>query len=132
MNGKLSSLTVQELDKYLDKNGLMKKGKKGDKIRAIVADVLRKNSHQMIDEVNVDTATGEDDINGDEDSGNDSDDDIVVNEIGSESEESDYEHETDRLESVVDSPGEIEETLPLVVTTRYGRHAGSWNLFQLQ
>lgn len=131
MNGKLSSLTISELDKYLDKNELAKKGKKSDKIRAIVADVLRKSSDEMIDGIR-ETAIGEDDRNGGDDSGDDSSDgDIVIDEIGSDSEESD-EHEIEEADMVVDNADENEATLPLVVTTRYGRHAGSWNLFQLR
>ena len=125
MNGKLSSLTILELDKYLDENALTKKGKKGDKIKAIVADVLRKSNDVVNEIINGRT------VEADYVSGDDSDDhDIVMNEVGSSSEESDLEldeHDSEHDKHV----DENESALPLVVTTRYGRHAGSWNHFQL-
>ena len=74
MNGKLSNLTISELDKYLDKNELTKKGKKGDKIRAIVADVLRKRSGKRIEEVRKTTTVEDDRSDGDEDSSSDDSD----------------------------------------------------------
>ena len=130
MDGKLSNLTIPELDKYLDKNELTKKG---DKIRAIVADVLRKSSGERIEEVRKTTTVEDDRSDGDEDSSSDdSDGDVVIEEIGSDSEESNDEHEVDEHDHDVLNTDEEEETVPLVVTTRYGRHAGSWNLFQLK
>lgn len=81
---------VQELHKYLGKNRLMKKARKADKIKVIVVNVSRKNAHEMIDDVIT--------WNGDEDTGDDSDNHIVIDQIGSRSNES--EHEIDRIEPV--------------------------------
>ena len=44
---------------------------------------------------------------------------------------SDIEDEEDDGTLVASELDEKEEILPVVVRTRYGRHAGSWNLFQL-
>ncbi|CAB4041107.1 Transient receptor potential cation channel subfamily A member 1, partial [Paramuricea clavata] len=43
LQGKIDKLTVQELDKYINKHNLSKKGKQKDKLSAITADVLRKS-----------------------------------------------------------------------------------------
>ena len=78
MNGKLSSLTIPELDKYLDENALTKKGKQDDKIRAIIADVLRKSDDTVNEVINARI------VKADDNSGDDSDhDDIKINEVGS-------------------------------------------------
>ena len=42
LSGTLSKLKVKELDKYLERHNLSKKGKKDDKMKAIMADCLRK------------------------------------------------------------------------------------------
>ena len=65
LNGKLSGLTIPELDKYLDKNNLMKREKKIDKIRAIVADVLQKSPDEEIERARQEAS--EDDENDAED-----------------------------------------------------------------
>ena len=43
LSGTLSKLKVKELDKYLERHNLSKKGKKHDKMKAIMADCLRKS-----------------------------------------------------------------------------------------
>ena len=49
LDGKLNTLKVCELDKYIDENKLSKKGKKKDKLSAITADILRKSNTGTVD-----------------------------------------------------------------------------------
>lgn len=120
LQGELSKLTVQELDKYITENKLNKKEKKKDKLDAITADVLRKNQGRSIEDVlepqHRDQASSE----------SDSDQDIILEEFGSESEpesETEDESESEQIQTV--------GPVPLVVQTRYGRYAGNWALSEL-
>ena len=60
-------------------------------------------------------------VNEDESGDGSDDDDLVVEEIGTESSTS----------SEVESEAPAVDPLPLIVRTRYGRDAGHWNLFQM-
>ena len=130
LKGELEKLNIQELDKYLDKNQL---SKKDDKIRAITADVLRKNARDTV-EYTIGEGLGKIPTNNEEpietsdasDAESDSDSDLVIDAIGNESSDSDDDYaEEDGIEK---GSG----PLPLVVQTRYGRHAGSWNLYTMR
>jgi hypothetical protein len=89
VNGKLKSLKVVELDKYLDKNKLSKKGKKADKVNAITVDVLRKKQNDTIEKVIEETGS---DYNSDTGINSDSDEDVILDEFGDDtSSESDEE-----------------------------------------
>ncbi|CAB4031021.1 Transient receptor potential cation channel subfamily A member 1 [Paramuricea clavata] len=102
--------------KYLDKNKLSKKGKK--------ADVLRKKQNDTIEKVIEETGS---DYNSDTGINSDSDEDVILDEFGDDtSSESDEE-----VDQTADETADV-ESLPWVVRTRYGRHAGHWNLFQLK
>ena len=125
MHGKLKGLRVVELDKYLNEHSLSKRGKKEEKMAAIAADVLRKTQTDVfsrnvitINEQNNNDSDSEIDGGGD----SDSEGDLVLEEFG----DSDTSYEEDA------GKNEDNDTLPLVVRTRYGRAAGNWNLFQLQ
>ncbi|CAB4011421.1 Transient receptor potential cation channel subfamily A member 1 [Paramuricea clavata] len=120
LQGELSKLTIPELDKYITENKLNKKGKKKDKLDAITADVLRKHQGRPIEDVlepqHRDQASSE----------SDSDQDIVLEEFGSESDpesETEDEPENEQIQTV--------DPVPLVVQTRYGRYAGNWALSEL-
>ena len=121
LQGKLSTLKVYELDEYLDENKLNKKGNKNDKLKAIAADVLRRSQTGPIKKV-LEKQERDQESSG-ADSEADSDQDIVLEEIGSES------------ESDVASGNEQEEVsdpVPLIVRTRSGRYAGNWTLSELR
>ena len=120
LQGELSKLTIPELDKYITENKLNKKGKKKDKLDAITADVLRKHQGRPIEDLlepqHRDQASSE----------SDSDQDIVLEEFGSESDpesETEDEPENEQIQTV--------DPVPLVVQTRYGRYAGNWALSEL-
>ena len=103
------------MDKYIIQNKLNKNGRKKDKLNAIKADVLRKSHSKSIKDVlgqqqNVEESS-------------DSEEDIVLEEIGSDS-ENENESESEQQQ--------IAEPIPLVVQTRYGRYAGNWALSKLQ
>ncbi|CAB3990932.1 Transient receptor potential cation channel subfamily A member 1 [Paramuricea clavata] len=115
MLGELGKLKVVELDKYLDQHKLNKKGRKRDKLDSITADVLRKKQQNVIEEAT------EQMVNQDESGDGSDDDDLVVEEIGTESSTS----------SEVESEAPAVDPLPLIVRTRYGRGAWHWNLFQM-
>ena len=142
LKGKLQKLKIIELDKYLDKNQLSKRGKKDDKIRAISADVLRKNTKENIkakmrnalneecDKIDLvdDTDSFESsDISEIEDN---SDDDLIMDTIETDS---DLDDDQDSMGIGFDDEQDdrIADPAPYVVQTRYGRHCGSWNLFQM-
>ena len=118
----MNGLLDLELDKYLTKHNLNTNYSKMDKVRAITADVLRKESkgkqqgkigstsekrkavvHKLDNRVDLEYS--------DNDSDSD-DDDLVLNDLDEEShsEECDPQNED------------------LIVTTRSGRSAGSWRL----
>lgn len=69
VNGKLINLKVVELNKYLDKNKLSKKGEKTDKLNAITADALRKKQTDAIETAIEETGSDNNfsDINSDSD-----------------------------------------------------------------
>lgn len=120
LKGHLGNLRVLELNKYLTKHNLKTKGKKAEKINAITADVLRRNKTNVIESVLKRVEPPEEEV---EDTEEESDEDLVIGEIESDSTSnsgSDEENDTS-----TDGP------LPLVVSTRYGRYAGHWNLFRL-
>lgn len=81
-----------ELDKYIDENKLSKKGKKKDKLSAITADILRKSNTGTVEEV---LKQGQVDEGSNElESDLESEQDIILEEFGTESEpdvESDHE-----------------------------------------
>lgn len=105
-----------ELDKYLKKHKLNLKGRKSDKVNAITANVLRTNQANVVETAleKVVPSEGE--------SSNSSDEDLVIDEIGTDSSG----NELDDNEMSTDNP------LPLVVKTRSGCYAGHWNLFQME
>ena len=122
ISGKLNGLLVLELNKYLTKYKLNTNCSKVDKVRAITADVLRKESsgkqkkamagvsaksaELMTDELDGRTDSEwseDDDVDSDDE---ESDDDVVLNDFDDDS----------------------EEHGGLIVTTRSGRTAGSWRL----
>ena len=122
ISGKLNGLLVLEPDKYLTKYKLNTNCSKVDKVRAITADVLRKESsgkqrkamasvsaksaELMTDELDGRTDSEwseDDDVDSDDE---ESDDDVVLNDFDDDS----------------------EEHGGLIVTTRSGRTAGSWRL----
>ena len=121
VQGKLNELKVFELDKYLDRNKLSKRGKKADKITAITVDILRKEKNDDIEEaIEENSITGE----------SDSDEDVVLDDF---SDESSIASDASNVEEQNTDPINLQnDSLPLVVKTRYGRHAGHWNLYQLQ
>jgi hypothetical protein len=92
LEGKLNTLKVCELDKYIDENRLSKKGKKKDKLSAITADILRKSNTGTVEEV---LKQGQVDEGSNElESDLESEQDIILEEFGTESEpdvESDHE-----------------------------------------
>ena len=124
VNGKLRNLKIVELNKYLDKNELSKKGKKTDKVNAITVDVLRKQQTEAI-EIAIEESESE---NNSSDVNSDSEGDLIVEELENES-DSDSDISVGAEES---GQAEDDEPVPWVVTTRYGRHADHWNLFQLE
>ncbi|XP_070570891.1 uncharacterized protein [Ptychodera flava] len=116
LNGKLGTLILSELDKYLEYNKLSKKGTKSDKIKAISCDVLRKTEGKTAME-KIREAENSDS----ESETSDSEDDVVLEEVGNKS-DNDICTDTDANESGGDDDGK------LIVTTRSGRVAGSWRL----
>ena len=62
----MKSLKVKELDKYLDNHRLSKQGKKDDKIKAIMCNVLRENQN-IITKKSIEISTEESDTVSDED-----------------------------------------------------------------
>ena len=119
LQGEIDKLTVHELDKYIDKHNLGKKGKKKDKLSAITADVLRKSharsTGHALEQLRIDQRSS--------DSDGESEQNHVLEEFGSDSETGD------------ESEGEQDQTddpVPLVVQTRYGRYPGNWALSDLQ
>ena len=117
-----------ESDKYLQKHKLNTNCKKTDKIRAITADVLQKETIEKQQKVtnhmlnspldkDSDHPVDKDLDYGDNDETEDSDsNDLVFNDLDFEVENE--ENEDEDLNSEED----------LIVTTRYGRTAGSWRL----
>ena len=81
LQGQLTKLKVQELNKYIIENNLNMKGNKQDKLNAITADVLRKNHARTIEDV-----LEQHKIQDLESDHSDSDQDIVLEKFGSESE----------------------------------------------
>ena len=132
LKGEIEKLNTRELDKYLDKNELSKKGKRDDKIKAITADVLRKNArdtitHTIRERLGKIPTDNEEPIETSDasDAESDNDSDLVIDAIGNKSSESDDDYaEEDGIEKGSDP-------LPLVVQTICGRHAGSWNLYTM-
>ena len=142
LKGKLQKLKIFGLDKYLDKNQLNKRGKKDDKIRAISADVLRKNTKENIkakmrnalneecDKIDLvdDTDSFESsDISEIEDN---SDDDLIMDTIETDS-DLDDDQDSMGIGFNDEQDDRIADPAPYVVQTRYGKHCGSWNLFQM-
>ena len=116
----LGNLRVLELNKYLTKHNLKTKGKKAEKINAITADVVRRNKTNVIESVLKRVEPPEEEV---EDREEESDEDLVIGEIESDSTSnsgSDEENDTS-----TDAP------LSLVVRISYGRYGGHWNLFRL-
>ena len=125
-SGKINKLLVMELDKYLQKHKLNTNCKKTDKIRAITADVLQKETIEKQQKVinhilnspidkDSDHPVDKDLDNGDNDETEDSDsDDLVFKDLDFEVENEENEDE--------DLNSEEED---LIVTTRYGRTATS-------
>jgi hypothetical protein len=104
--GTLPKLRVCELDKYLAHHGLSKKGKKGDKIKGIMADCLRKSD---VDIAKLKTTRRSTDDSETDDSEDETD--IVLRELDVSS------------ESELEMP---DEPILTTVVTRGGRKAGSW------
>ena len=114
----MNGLLVLELDKYLTKYKLNTNCSKVDKVRAITADVLRKESSgkQKKAMASVSAESAElmtDELDGRTDSEWSEDDDV----------ESD---DDDVVLNYFDD--DSEENRGLIVTTRSGRTAGSWRL----
>ena len=87
------------------------RGNKPDKVNAITADVLRKSHNRTIKDIlERQNKDQEQESSG---SDNESDQDLVLEKFGSES-------ETEQLQTI--------DPAPLVVKTRYGRYAGNWAL----
>ena len=117
-----------ELDKYLQKHKLNTNCKKTDKIRAITADALQKETIEKQQKVinhilnspidkDSDHPVDKDLDNGDNDETEDSDsDDLVFKDLDFEVENEENEDE--------DLNSEEED----LIVTRYGRTAGSWRL----
>ncbi|CAB4010191.1 histone chaperone rtt106-like, partial, partial [Paramuricea clavata] len=82
VNRKLINLKVVELNKYLDKNKLSKKGKKTDKLNAITVDVLRKKQTDAIETAIEETGSD----NNISDINSDSDGDLILEELGDDTE----------------------------------------------
>ena len=129
VSGKINKLFAMELDKYLQKHKLNTNCKKTDKIRAITADVLQKETIEKQQKVinhilnspidkDSDHPVDKDLDNGDSDESEDSDsDDLDFKYLDFEVEKEENEDE--------DLNSEEED---LIVTTRYLRTAGSWRL----
>ena len=118
LEGKLSTLKVFELNKYIDENKLSKKGHKKDKLGAITADVLRKSSNGTIEDL---LKQGQVNQRGSEvESEVESDQDIILEEFGSESESD--------VESINCEQETTNDPIPLIAQTRFGRYAGNWAL----
>ena len=85
-------------------------------------DVLRKKQTDAIEMAIEESESG----NNFSDVNSDSEGDFILEELEDETESDSAvdAEESDQAEDV--------EPLPWVVTTRYGRHAGHWNLFQLK
>lgn len=126
ISGKINGLLVLELDKYLDRHNLHKKCSKKDKVRAVTADVLRKQASDNINRVIKesshrneevpDVEDEENDItNSDDDVDDDSDNDLVFDDFDDENNEKIEEQDSWFNDN-------------LVVATRSGRQAGSWRL----
>ena len=88
--------------------------------RHVTVDVLRKQQTEAI-EMAIEESESE---NNSSDVNSDSEGELIVEELESDSDISVGAEESGQAEDV--------EPLPWVVTTRYGRHAGHWNLFQLE
>ena len=123
ISGKLNGLLVLELDKYLTKYKLNTNCSKVDKVRAITADVLQKESSgkQKKAMASVSAKSAElmtDELDGRTDSEWSEDDDV----------DSDDEESDDDDVVLNDFDDDSEEHGGLIVTTRSGRTAGSWRL----
>ena len=109
----IKNLTVRELEKYLNHHSLCIKGNKKDKIKAITCDVLRKEQKNNASTAKIarhlETIHESDNESSDPELESDDDHDVIVQEIGSSSEEEDVVNE-----------GQF------TVTTRSGRRAGTW------
>ena len=122
LEGKLNTLKVCELDKYIDENRLSKKGKKKDKLSAITADILRKSNTGTVEEV---LQQGQVDEGSNElESDLESEQDIILEEFGIESEpdvESDHEQQQT-----------INDPVPFIIQTRFGWYTVNWALSALK
>jgi hypothetical protein len=124
ITGKINGLLVLELDRYLDRHNLHKKCRKKDKVKAITADILRRQTNNILKNVIEESSQPdipdeldeESDISdSDDDDDDDSDNDLVVF--------NDFDDENDEGNEKQDSSKE-----KLFVSTRSGRQAGSWRL----
>ena len=115
-NCKLASLTVAELDKYLDHHELCKKGKKGDKIRRITAHYYVKCGEAIPEDYPV---AGADEHVGSADSENetDSEDDLIFYESDSEIDSSGTDDQEDGNKLPIQQQ-----------TSRSGRKTGHWSV----
>ena len=122
LEGKLNTLKKCELDKYIDENKLSKKGKKKDKLNAITADILRKSNTGTVEEV---LKQGQVDEGSNElESDLESEQDIILEEFGTESEpdvESDHEQQQT-----------INDPFPFIIQTRFGWYTVNWALSALK
>ena len=93
ITGKINGLLVLELDRYLDRHNLHKKCSKKDKVKAITADILRRqannNLRKVIEELSQpdipDELDEESDISdSDDDDDDDSDNDLVFDDFDDE------------------------------------------------
>ena len=106
-DGKLASLGVPELDKYLEHYQLPKNGHKDDKIRRIIAHYFNENGKQIPENFA---------INRDDDSESGSDEDLLIYE--SESSDSVTSSSEDSATDIICNPPSL--------VSRSGRKVGHW------
>ena len=98
-NCKFASLTVAEIDKYLEHHKLCKKGKKNDKIRGIIVHYYRKSGETIPEDKLV--VIGECVVSTDCESESDSDDNLIYYESSTSDDSSSYDGELDGVEPPV-------------------------------
>ena len=108
---------------YLTENKLSTKRRKNDKLKAIIADVLRSSNNDEVEQVIARQQEMEDEDEETEAS-EVSDEDIVLAEIGSDTSEEEI-----AIGECWDND-EDQDGLPMVVRTHYGRDAENWSLHQ--